>query len=100
MGKTKRLLKIRFKDIIVFILLLVLSGCFKQYRMDFNLQKQALISCDERINIKNVSIIEADNYGFIYQLRLKENSKGSHILYLARENESYDTGTNFNSYLD
>ena len=89
--------KMRFKNITIVLLLLILFGC-SQHRLDFDLTRQALISCDERILIKNVKIMEADNYGVVYQLHIKDDSKGSNIVYLTRDNEGYYTGSN--SYLE
>lgn len=83
----------RFKNVIPLLLILVLSGC-SQHRLDFDLQGQALVSCDERVIIKNVRIMEADNYSVVYQLRLKEGSKGNNIVYLMENNKDYDTGSN------
>jgi hypothetical protein len=59
-----------------------------QHRLDFDLTRNALVSCDERLKIKHITIDEKDG-GNHFIIDLELNSKGSSIVYLDRENEGY-----------
>ena len=78
------------KHIIYILLTLSASGC-AQHQLDFDKEKEALVSCDERIIIRNVTVMEED-YGVVYSLRRREGFRGSNVVYLTGCNEGYETG--------
>lgn len=93
LGQTIKKNTMNTRNIISILLILFALGC-SQNKLDFDKEKQALVSCDERIIIKNVRVMEAASYDVVYQLRLKEGFKGSNVVYLTGENEGYETGSN------
>ncbi|GEM_PF-4321158 len=60
-----------------------------QHRLDFDLTRNALVSCDERLKIRHLRIMEIDGEGIGYEILLEKDAKGSNIVFFDRENEGY-----------
>jgi hypothetical protein len=74
---------------LVVVVLFFLSGCVPpQHRLDFDLTKNALVSCDKQLKIRHVTITEKDGDNR-YVIDLKQNNEGSYVVYLDKENEGY-----------
>ena len=71
----------------------ILNGCFSQYKLNFDEDSIALVSCDQRV-IKKVNIIDGDSYDLLYSLSLEKGERGSNKVYLEKYNEGYRTGLN------
>jgi hypothetical protein len=72
-----------------------MSSCVPpQHRLDFDLTRNALVSCDERIKIKNVSIWEKDENNW-FKINKEKDSRGSSIVYLDKKNEGYYCNTEY-----
>jgi hypothetical protein len=79
---------------LVFSILLCLSSCFPQHRLDFDLDMAALRSCDGVIKIRNVTIWEKGESNWI-KISKSGSFDGSSIIYLDKENPGYDCTTNY-----
>ena len=89
MDKTMKFKKVFF----LMIISTIVNGCFSQYKLNFDEDEIALISCDQRV-IKKVNITDGDSYDLIYSLSLEKGENGSKIVYLEKYNEGYKTGVN------
>ena len=74
---------------LVVIILFNLRCVPSQHRLDFDLSRNALVSCDQKLPIKHLRIRERDGEGHGYEILLKKNYKGSNFVYLESENEGY-----------
>ena len=72
------------------VALFFLPGCVPpQNRLDFVLGRNALVSCNERLKIRHVRIMEKDGEGIGYEILLEKGAEGSNTIYLDRENKGY-----------
>lgn len=84
-----------FSKALFFSALCFMSSCVPpQHRLDFDLTRNALVSCDERIKIKNVSIWEKDENNW-FKINKEKDSRGSSIVYLDKKNEGYYCNTEY-----
>ena len=85
---------VRLKTVLFLMLISVmLNGCFSKYKLNFDENSIALVSCDERV-IKKVNITDGDSYDLLYSLSLEKGERGSKKVYLEKYNEGYRTGLN------
>jgi hypothetical protein len=76
--------------------LFYMSRCVPpQHRLDFDLNQNALVSCDEQLSIKHLRIMERDGEGIGYEILLRKNYKGSSIIYLDSNNQNYYCNTEY-----
>jgi hypothetical protein len=89
-SQNKRNVMNKFLKPAIIIILGTLVGCVQpQHRLDFDLNRKALLSCDENIKIKHLRIMEKDGEGIGYEILLEQGEMGSNIIYLDTENAGY-----------
>lgn len=67
-----------------------------QHRLDFDLTRNALVSCDERLRIKRIATEEKGDGNF-YRIASEKDSNGSSMVYFDRENKGYYYNTEYQS---
>ncbi len=80
----------KYLKILAVVVLFYFSGCVPpQHRLDFAIDRNALVSCSEELKIRHVRIMEKDGQGIGYEIRLEKGAEGSNVVYVDRKNEGY-----------